>query len=41
MNIYRSCIEEMEKNVDQLEQKLDKVSYTWYYKMSYLNVLFS
>lgn len=26
--LYRSCIEEMEKNVEQLEQKLDKVNRT-------------
>ena len=25
--LYRLCIEEVEKNVDLLEQKLDKVSY--------------
>lgn len=32
--LYRLCIEEVEKNVDLLEQKLDKVSYNI---MSYLN----
>jgi len=27
IKLYSSCIEEVEKNVDQLEQKLDKVLY--------------